>query len=473
MADGDWAAAFKAAGWSPGSTDTAAPDTLTGGDTAPAAAPATGADWASAFKAAGWRPEGSTGGAGRFEIPPALGQAAGAAQGALGGGLKAAGTGVDRYLDLARETAARHGLNPSLLAAVWDFESSGNPGAINKSSGATGLGQVMPREAGFAGRPTRAELLDPATNAEWSARILKSGLERYGSEDKALAAYLGAIDARGNITGAVDANGTGGNQYIQQVRARQQKYGGSGFSRVPGGTEGPSQGGSAPANSLTSGDDWVSAFRATGWSPDGASRGGGGSVGPSSPSAAAPAQRGDSPDWLRTAEAQLGKPYIWGSKGGRSDFSAGAAGFDCSGFVSYVYKTSLGVDLPAFTGSAYPATQAISPQEAKAGDLVFYNMGIPDPRRQHVAIYLGDGRVIQSGGAGDGVNIAPVNQIGNVEFRRSPQAQAALARGQTAVGSDSDTTATGGGPLYLQGTIAPGGAGGDWVSTFTKAGWRP
>jgi len=137
----------------------------------------------------------------------------------------AGGRPVDPHLDLVRSTAAKHGLNPALLAGIWDFESSGNPSAVNKSSGATGLGQVMPRERGFPDRPTQQQLLDPATNAEWSARILKSGLDRYGSEDKALAAYLGAIDARGNITGAVDANGTGGNTYIRTVRERMQRYG--------------------------------------------------------------------------------------------------------------------------------------------------------------------------------------------------------------------------------------------------------
>jgi murein DD-endopeptidase MepM/ murein hydrolase activator NlpD len=153
---------------------------------------------------------------------------------AAGGAPEGAG-GVGAHLPRIRSVAGRYGLDPSLLAGVVDFESSGNPRAINKSSGATGLGQVMPRERGFPDRPTQAELLDPDTNLDWSARILKSGLDRYGSEDKALAAYLGAIDARGNITGAVDANGTGGNQYIRTVRERQQRYRDTG----PGGATGP------------------------------------------------------------------------------------------------------------------------------------------------------------------------------------------------------------------------------------------
>lgn len=346
-----------------------------------------------------------------------------------------AGAPASPHWGLATQAAQKHGLDPSLLAAVWDFESSGNPGAINRSSGATGLGQVMPRERGFPDRPTQRELLDPATNAEWSARILKSGLDRYGSEDKALAAYLGAIDARGNITGAVDAMGTGGNTYIQTVRARQGRY-------QQGNPASPVAQAAAPqAAPAGSGPAWWQAVS-------------GGAAG--RPPTAPDATDGAAPDWLRLAQGQLGKPYIWGSKGGRSDFSQDAAGFDCSGFVSYVYKNALGVDLPAFTGSAYPATKAVAPGEARAGDLVFWNMGTPDPRRQHVAIYIGDGKVIQSGGAGEGVNVAPVGQMPGAEFRRAPAAAQALSGTPAEPARTPPTTA----PqqpqrLELQGTAAP------------------
>lgn len=128
-----------------------------------------------------------------------------------------------KWWPLIQQAAARYGIDPTLLLGVVDFESSGNPEAVNRSSGATGLGQVMPREKGFPGRPTQAQLMDPGTNLEWAARILSDGIKRYGNEDKGLAAYLGAIDSRGNITGAVDANGTGGNAYIRNVRERQQQ----------------------------------------------------------------------------------------------------------------------------------------------------------------------------------------------------------------------------------------------------------
>lgn len=351
------------------------------------------------------------------------------------------------YWSLAQDVAGRHGLDPSLLAGVWDFESSGNPGAINRSSGATGLGQVMPRERGFPDRPTQQQLLDPATNAEWSARILKSGLDRYGSEDKALAAYLGAIDARGNITGAVDANGTGGNQYIRTVRERQQKYGPAVTARLTGAAaevRAAPRAGEAPA--------WWSAVSDQVASSQPARASG-------SPVTADPAQQakpGDTPDWLQLAQTQLGKPYIWGSAGGRTNFSLNAPGYDCSGFVAQVYKNAFGVDIPAFTGSAYPSTKAVNAQEAQPGDLVFWNMNTPDPRRQHVALYIGGGKVIQSGGAGDGVNIAPVTQMPGAEFRRSPAAYAQYGGGSGAPGRQLPATA----PeqpqtLTLQGTAAP------------------
>lgn len=454
----DWTSAFRGAGWDPGAAASGAAAAV--GGAASAAGSGLG-DWTKAFPGFG---------AGRFEIPPPRPPRAAAAPAAAAPAQGAQGSqAASAYYDLIKDAAGRHQLDPTLLAGVVDFESSGNPQAVNTSSGATGLGQVMPREAGFADRPTRQELLDPATNLDWSARILKSGLDRYGTEDQALAAYLGAIDAQGNITGAVDANGTGGNQYIRTVRQRQQGY--------QGGT--PS-GSSAPANSLTSGDDWTSAFRQAGWSPDPPASPAGWDA-PSTPQQAAPQQKGDAPGWLQLAQSQIGKPYIWGSGSGAGGRGTGDVnkdtgqpnGFDCSGYVSWIYKNALGVDIPAYTGSAYPVTQAISPEEAKAGDLVFYNMNIKDPTRQHVAIYLGDGRVIQSGGAGDGVNIAPVTQIGNMEFRRSPEAAAALAQGQGAVGGDLGATATGAGPLYLQGTVAPSQRGDGWEQAFYATGWRP
>lgn len=392
----------------------------------------------------------------------------------------APGTGVAAYLPLIQAAAGRYKVDPSLLAGVVDFESSGNPAAVNRASGATGLGQVMPREAGFAGRPTRQELLDPATNLDWSARILSEGIQRYGTEDQGLAAYLGAIDRQGRITGALDANGTGGNQYIRTVRERQGRYASPGPS--PAGA--PGQGAqarapaAAPAPQTDAAPAWYRQFLQRGGAAPAAPPGGTPATaarppttGPSEPGAAP----GKQPGWLELASSQLGKPYIWGSAGGRSNFSLDAPGYDCSGFVAQVYKNAFGVAIPAFTGSAYPATKPVAAQEAQPGDLVFWNMGTPDPRRQHVAIYIGDGKVIQSGGQGDGVNIAPVTQMPGAEFRRSPAAYANYS-----AAPDPQRVSPGSpdrpGAVWLQGTVArtPGAAeaatatsgGPDWYRQY-------
>jgi Transglycosylase SLT domain/NlpC/P60 family len=150
------------------------------------------------------------------------------------------------------------------------------------------------------------------------------------------------------------------------------------------------------------------------------------------------------PNWIELALSQQGKPYIWGSgsgAGGRGRQHIGAngqpTGYDCSGFVSWVLKEAAGIDLPAYTGTAHPATRALRPGETpRAGDVVFYNMNIADPSRQHIALYLGGDKIVQSGGAGNGVNVDDVRSVGTPEYRRvltsSPQQEELLASPQYA-----------------------------------------
>lgn len=146
-------------------------------------------------------------------------------------------------------------------------------------------------------------------------------------------------------------------------------------------------------------------------------------------------------DWLGLAKDQLNKPYIWGSGSGAGGRGSGdidpqtglPKGFDCSGYVSWVLKEGLGVDLPAFTGSAYDKTKAISADQARPGDVVFYNMDQGDPHVQHMALYIGNGQIIQAGGTARNVNIASVNAVGTPEFRRAAGTDAADMR--TTVGA--------------------------------------
>lgn len=94
---------------------------------------------------------------------------------------------------------------------------------------------------------------------------------------------------------------------------------------------------------------------------------------------------------LATADRYVGTRYVWG--GSNPD-----EGFDCSGFVQYVFARN-GVRLPrvsrdqAGAGAAVPAR----PDALRPGDLMFFagNDGVVS----HVAIYVGDGRFIHSSGS--------------------------------------------------------------------------
>jgi len=83
-------------------------------------------------------------------------------------------------------------------------------------------------------------------------------------------------------------------------------------------------------------------------------------------------------------------PYVWGG--------TSVQGFDCSGFIQYVYGKH-GVTLPRVTSDQYNAGTAISKSSLKPGDLVFFETY--KPGASHVGIYLGNNQFIHaSSGAG-------------------------------------------------------------------------
>jgi len=120
-----------------------------------------------------------------------------------------------------------------------------------------------------------------------------------------------------------------------------------------------------------------------------------------------------------------------GGTGGRTDFGAAPKSFDCSGFVAWAfYKASGGtVKLPAYTDSiaSSPLVHPITAGDAKPGDLVLYKFsdsGQPGVRYPHVAIFAGNGNVLQSGGNAHSVNTAPVGQLPGATYWRVDNAPA-------------------------------------------------
>ena len=114
---------------------------------------------------------------------------------------------------------------------------------------------------------------------------------------------------------------------------------------------------------------------------------------------------------IARAESQIGVPYVWGggdANGPTTGVNGGSlSGFDCSGLVLYAYSAA-GVSLPHYTGYQYQRGTQVPASEAKRGDLLFWGPG----GSQHVAIYLGDGMMIEAPQTGMNVQITPVRWSG-------------------------------------------------------------
>ena len=83
-------------------------------------------------------------------------------------------------------------------------------------------------------------------------------------------------------------------------------------------------------------------------------------------------------------------------------------GVDCSGFVRAIYEQTLGMVLPRRAAEQARATQTISQDELKPGDLVFFNT--MRTKFSHVGIYLGDNKFIHSPKPGEQVRIDDMRQ---------------------------------------------------------------
>ncbi|MGN7155973.1 NlpC/P60 family protein [Dietzia cercidiphylli] len=203
-----------------------------------------------------------------------------------------------------------------------------------------------------------------------------------GSSDGAAQAVGGTIDA-GSVGAAVDAGVNGDTEAIIQQVA--DAIGRADFGSIQ---QGPAAPPAAPAPAP--------------------GQGGGNSGTPSSSAQVETV--------VNRALSQLGVPYAWGGGDARGPTrgirDGGVAdrhgdynkiGFDCSGLMIYAFA-GIGKALPHFTGYQYTAGPQHPVATRKRGDMLFWP--------GHVALYLGDGRMVEAQQSGDVVKISPVRMAG-------------------------------------------------------------
>lgn len=112
------------------------------------------------------------------------------------------------------------------------------------------------------------------------------------------------------------------------------------------------------------------------------------------------------------ALAQVGKPYQWGG--------AGPDAFDCSGLTSQAWRAA-GVSINRTSRDQYRQVRKITYDSMRPGDLIFYGSVGSDPGSiTHVAMYLGDGRMVEAPRPGLNVRVTSVRWSGTMPYAGRP-----------------------------------------------------
>jgi cell wall-associated NlpC family hydrolase len=107
---------------------------------------------------------------------------------------------------------------------------------------------------------------------------------------------------------------------------------------------------------------------------------------------------------MRNALSKLGAPYRYGA--------SGPTAFDCSGLVNWAFKNA-GVALPRTSRALSKIGTPVAKADLRPGDLVFFYRPI-----SHVAIYIGDGKVVHASNRKDPVKISNLADMAFTSARR-------------------------------------------------------
>jgi cell wall-associated NlpC family hydrolase len=119
---------------------------------------------------------------------------------------------------------------------------------------------------------------------------------------------------------------------------------------------------------------------------------------------------------IQRAMSQIGVPYSWGggNAAGKSlgiDSGSNTVGFDCSGLMLYAFA-GVGIKLDHYSGSQYNAGRKVPSSEARRGDMLFWGPNAS----QHVALYLGNGQMLEAPYTGSTVKVSPVRTSGMTPY---------------------------------------------------------
>ncbi|MFT4044642.1 MAG: NlpC/P60 family protein [Gordonia sp. (in: high G+C Gram-positive bacteria)] len=123
---------------------------------------------------------------------------------------------------------------------------------------------------------------------------------------------------------------------------------------------------------------------------------------------------------VNRALSQLNVPYAWGGgdangptlgirDGGVADKYGDykKVGFDCSGLMVYAFA-GVGIQLPHYTGYQYTSGPQVPLAQMRRGDMIFYGPNASE----HVALYLGDNKMVEAPQSGDVVKVSPLRTAG-------------------------------------------------------------
>ena len=137
------------------------------------------------------------------------------------------------------------------------------------------------------------------------------------------------------------------------------------------------------------------------------------------PPTAGPGSSGAARAAINAALRWVGTSYAWGggSLTGPSEgfgIDAGVVGFDCSGLTRYAYYQA-GISIPRNSTAQYAALPKVSRTDLQPGDLVFYAFDTGDPSTiHHVAMYLGNGQMIEAPESGERVHVTSMRWGGYI-----------------------------------------------------------